>query len=631
MNRETDGEQDGPPTADQDPAQGDPTLPNEHGEANVIAGETVAPFGEATGFDHAEAANAVDDPTTRAVAKDSRQSRDTPEQHTGAQQSTVTRQDTGARQSTGRGAFLVGAGILLSRIVGVVRQRVFAYFLGNSDAMDAFNAAFRIPNFLQNVFGEGALSASFIPVYARLLAEDDEEEADRVAWSVFTLLALAVSLFVLAGVLATPLLINAISPGFGGEKRALTEQLVRIFFPGAGLLVLSAWCLGVLNGHRRFFLSYSAPVIWNIAIIAALAWAGWPARHFSLTDLGVWGRVAAFAAWGSVVGSGLQFAVQLPTVVKLLRRVRLALGLRNAHVRTVLRNFLPVFFSRGVVQISVFVDAWLASWLGTGAVAGLGYAQSLYTLPVSLFGISVSAAELPEMSSAVGEQSIVAEKLRARLDAGLRQIALFIVPSSMGFLALGDVMAGALYQNGKFGRSDTVYVWAILAGSSVGLLASTLGRLYASTYYALHDTRTPLRYALVRVFLTTVFGYICALPLPDALGIPRQWGAVGLTTSAGVAGWVEFALLRRGLNRRIGWTGLPLSYVGKLWASAGVSAALAWAIRLALGPGVHPIIAAALVLTPYGLLYFALTSAWGLPESRAVVGRFTRLLRRGRT
>ncbi|MDT7689290.1 MAG: putative peptidoglycan lipid flippase [Acidobacteriota bacterium] len=566
----------------------------EHGEADLLAGQTDLPVGAAGG----------EFPAEREVAQRERKT-----------------------FSTGRGAFLVGAGILLSRIVGVIRQRVFAYFLGNSDAMDAFNAAFRIPNFLQNVFGEGALSASFIPVYARLLAEGDEEEADRVAWAVFTLLALVVSAFVLAGVLSTPLLINAIAPGFSGEKRELTMRLVRIFFPGAGLLVLSAWCLGVLNSHRRFFLSYTAPVVWNLTLIAALVWAGWPVRGEPLVNLGAWGRVAAFAAWGSVVGSALQFAVQLPTVLLLLKRVRLAISVTDLHVRTVLRNFVPVFVSRGVVQISAFVDAWLASWLGTGAVAALGYAQSLYTLPVSLFGISVSAAELPEMSSAVGDKAVVADKLRVRLDAGLRQIALFIVPSSMGLLALGDVMAGALYQNGKFGRSDTVYVWAILAGSAVGLLASTLGRLYASTFYALHDTRTPLRFAVVRVFLTTVLGYLFALPLPDALGVPRQWGAVGLTTSAGLAGWVEFALLRRGLNRRIGRTGLPLSYVGKLWASAGASAGVAWGLKLLLGH-IHPIILAVLVLTPYGLLYFALTSLWGLPESRSVVARFTRLLRR---
>ena len=567
----------------------------QHGEADLLAGQRDLTAGEVAG----------EFPAERVVARRERKS-----------------------FSTGKGAFLVGAGILLSRIVGVVRQRVFGYFLGTSDAMDAFNAAFRIPNFLQNVFGEGALSASFIPVYARLLDGDNEEEADRVAWAIFTLLALVVSMLVLAGVLASPLLINAIAMGFDGEKRELTERLVRIFFPGAGLLVLSAWCLGVLNSHRRFFLSYTAPVVWNIALIASLAWAGWPQRGVPLADLGVWGNVAAYAAWGSVVGSALQFAVQLPTVLMLLRHTRLSLSLANVHVRTVLTNFLPVFFSRGVVQISAFVDAWLASWLGTGAVAALGYAQSLYTLPVSLFGISVSAAALPEMSSsATGEEAEAAERLRTRLDAGLRQIAVFIVPSSMGFLALGDVMTGALYQTGRFGRAETVYVWAILAGSAVGLLASTLGRLYASTFYALHDTRTPLRFAVVRVFLTTALGYLFSIPLPDALGVPRQWGAVGLTTSAGLAGWVEFALLRRGLNRRIGRTGLPLSYVSKLWAAAGLSAAAGWGLKILLG-GFHPIILAVLVLTPYGLLYFALTSLWGLPEARTVVERFTRVLGR---
>ncbi|HEX8293565.1 MAG TPA: murein biosynthesis integral membrane protein MurJ [Pyrinomonadaceae bacterium] len=578
----------------------------QHGESDLLAGQRELAAGELTGEFPAEA----------VVARRERKS-----------------------FSTGRGAFLVGAGILLSRMVGVIRQRVFAYFLGNSDAADAFNAAFRIPNFLQNVFGEGALSASFIPVYAKLLGQADEEgadreaaeeEADRVAWSIFTLLALVVSVLVLAGVLASPLLINAIAMGFEGEKRELTERLVRIFFPGAGLLVLSAWCLGVLNSHRRFFLSYTAPVVWNLALIASLAWAGWPARGVPLADLGVWGGVAAFAAWGSVLGSALQFAVQLPTVLMLLRRARLALGLANSHVRTVLKNFVPVFVSRGVVQISAFVDAWLASWLGTGAVAALGYAQSLYTLPVSLFGISVSAAELPEMSSAKGDQSEVAEKLRLRLSAGLRQIAFFIVPSAVAILALGDLMVGALYQSGEFGRADTVYVWAILAGSAVGLLPSTFGRLYASTFYALHDTRTPLRYAAVHVALATVLGYFFALWLPPLFGVDLRWGAVGLTVSAGLAGWAELLLLRRRLNARIGPTGLPPVFGLKLWVAAGASAAAAWGLRLLLG-NVHPILAAALVLTPYGLLYFALTSLWGLAEARTVVGRFTRILgRRGK-
>ena len=172
---------------------------------------------------------------------------------------------------------LVAAGILLSRIAGLVRDRVFAHYLGNSDAADAFRAAFRIPNILQNLFGEGVLSASFIPVYANLLAQGKREEADRVASAIFCLLALVMSGLVLAGVLATPWLIDAIAPGFAGVKRDLTIRLVRILFPGAAMLALSAWCLGILNSHRHFFISYTAPVIWNAAIIASLiGWAaGW--------------------------------------------------------------------------------------------------------------------------------------------------------------------------------------------------------------------------------------------------------------------------------------------------------------------------------------------------------------------
>jgi putative peptidoglycan lipid II flippase len=532
-------------------------------------------------------------------------------------------------ESTRKGALLVGAGILLSRLVGLVRQRIFAYYFGISVAGDAYAAAFRIPNFLQNVFGEGALSASFIPVYARLLARQERETAERVAGAVFSLLALVTSVIVLLGVFAAPLLTDLLAPGFEGAKRDLTVQLVRIFFPGAGLLVLSAWCLGVLNSHRRFFLSYAAPIIWNVAIITALVLAGTPVRHADPDDLALWGSVARYTAWGAVVGSALQFAVQLPMVFRLLGGLRLSLDAADAHVRTVVRNFVPVFLSRGVVQISAFVDEMIASLLGDGPVQALTYTQSLYTLPVSLFGMAVSAAELPAMSSAVGAEEEVAAQLRARLSAGLRQISFFIVPSIVGFLALGDVMVGALYRTGKFTDADVLYVWGILAGSAVGLLPTTLGRLYASTFYALHDTRTPFRFAALHVVLAIVLGYVAALYVPPLLGVDQRWGAVGLTASAGVAGWIEFFLLRRRLNRRIGRTGLAAPFLFKLFLAAGLAAVVGWGLKLLTG-ALHPIIVAALVLTPYGLLYFAITSAWGLAEARAVVGRFTRLLGVGR-
>lgn len=524
--------------------------------------------------------------------------------------------ERGERESTAKSAMMVGAGILISRIIGVVRQRVFAHYLGTSDAAGAFSAAFRIPNFLQNVFGEGALSASFIPVYANLLARGEKKEASRVADAVVTLLALATSVIVLIGVLTTPFFVGLFAHSFDDATRELTIQLVKIFFPGAGLLVLSAWCLGVLNSHRRFFLSYTAPVVWNLAIIATLIWFGRREDQFHL---------AAFTAWGSVVGSALQFGVQLPTVVKLIRRFRPVLDIASENVRTVLRNFFPVFMSRGVVQISAFVDAMLAGLISAQAVAALAYAQSLYTLPVSLFGMSVSAAELPAMSSELGTSEEVAVQLRRRLDAGLNRIAFFIVPSAMAMLALGDVITAVLYQTGEFNRDATYYVWGILAGSTIGLLASTLGRLYASTYYALHDTRTPLRYAVLRVTLAALLGYVCAIPLPRLLGIDPKWGVAGLTAFSGVAGWIEFALLRRTLNRRIGRTGLTAGYVLRLWLAAAIGAGVAWAIKLAIGSH-HPMIVAVLVLLPYGLTYFAITAALRVPEVDPIVRRALRIV-----
>jgi putative peptidoglycan lipid II flippase len=518
---------------------------------------------------------------------------------------------------SGRFAFLVAAGIFLSRISGLVRDRVFAHYFGLSDVADAFRVALRIPNFLQNLFGEGVLSASFIPVYASLLARKEDEEARRTAGAVASLLALSTSIIVLIGVLATPYLIDGIAPGFHGEKRELAVRLVRILFPGVGMLVMSAWCLGILNSHRRFFLSYSVGVIWNAAMVGTmLKWGGHSTQH----DLSV------ILAWGSVAGSALQVGVQLPVVLRLLGGLRLSIHYGAENVNIVVSNFLPVFVSRGVVQISAYVDALLASFLPTGAVAALANAQTLYLLPVSLFGMSVSAAELPQMSGAIGSDSEVAEALRARLNAGLRQIAFFVVPSAAAFLVLGNVVVGAIYRTGRFTQADTTYVWGILAGSTVGLLASTLGRLYSSTYYALRDTRTPLRFAILRVILTTILGYLCAIPLPHILGIDSRWGVAGLTISAGIAAWVEFTLLRHTLNRRIGSTGLPHEYLAKVWLAALGAAAIAWTIRR-YSPIHSPIPVAILVLGPYGIIYFLATAAFQLPEGRALVNRVFRLAR----
>ncbi len=511
--------------------------------------------------------------------------------------------------NTGHGAVLVASGVFLSRIAGLIRDRVFAHYFGNSDAADAFKAAFRIPNFLQNLFGEGTLSASFIPVYAKLVAEGNQEEAGRVAGAVIAILSLIVSCLVLLGILFTPYLIAVIAPGFTGAKRVLTIQLVRILFPGAGILVLSAWCLGILNSHRRFFLSYVAPVFWNAVMIAALLITGPGRDQYSL---------AAILAWASVAGSALQLLVQWPMAWRLARHLHIAVNTSLSGVRTVIRNFIPVFFSRGVVQISGYIDELIASLLPTGAFAALSYAQTLYLLPVSLFGMSVSAAELPAMSSALGSPAEVGANLRQRLNRGLQRIVFFIIPSIVAFLFLGDVIIAAIYKTGAFGHQEVIYVWSILAGATVGLLAQTSGRLYASAFYALRDTRTPLRFALIRVFLTAMGGYIFALHLPGWLGISTRWGVAGLTISSGFASWVELVLLWRALNRRIGRTGMAIRKMMRLLLAALLAAALGYGLKIQLS-GWHPIFLAVAVLGSFGGGYFALCGLGRVPEVMAVV------------
>ena len=526
---------------------------------------------------------------------------------------------------SGGAAAMVAAGILVSRVAGFVRQRVFAYYLGTSAAADAWTAAFRIPNVLQNLLGEGVLSASFIPVYASLRARGNDQQARAVAGAVAGLLGLVTALFALAGILATPWLLNAIAPGFEGATRDLAIQLVRIFFPGISLLVLSAFCLGVLNSHHRFFLSYAAPVVFSVAVIAALVFGG--QRHLGQFPL------AVVSAWGAVAGAALQMAVQVPTVLRLLGPgTRVSLGRGNADVAEVVRNFLPVVAGRGVVQLSAYVDAAIASEIGLGTVAAFGYAQLIYTLPVSLFGMAISAASLPSMSAAQADPG-AQEKLRAQLATGLRSIAFPVVASVVLFLVFGDVLCAALFQNGRFGPGEVRYVWLILAGSTVGLLAATMGRLYSSAFYALRDTRTPLRFAILRVVLTLVLGLICGLWLPRVWGVPR-YGAAGLTASAGVAGWIEFFLLRRSLSRRVGAAEVPAGLLARLWGSAVAAAALAFCVRLLLERAplplplsrwaLHPIPLAVAVLGTYGAAYFGATLLLGVPEAKAMLRRLSR-------
>jgi putative peptidoglycan lipid II flippase len=523
-------------------------------------------------------------------------------------------------------AHLVAAGILLSRISGFARDIIFANYLGTSAFASAFRGAMRMPNVLQNLLGEGTLSASFIPVYSRLLERGDEEAAGRLAGAIFALLLAVAGALALFGIVMAPVLVAAFLPGFEGEQRELTILCTRIIFPMAGVLVLSAWALGILNSHRKFFVSYTAPVMWNAAMIAVLLIFGLRLDHRNL--------VIALA-WGALIGGALQFLVQLPWILRVQRGLKPHWDTTSESSRTVIRNAGPAIMGRGVVQLSGWADMFLASFLFQGAVAAIAYAQTFYMLPVSLFGMSIAAAELPELSRGTHGS----DALRQRVAAGLRQMAVFVVPSAIGYLVLGDVILALMYERGEFVRADTLLVWFILAAYSVGLLASTASRLYSSAFFALGDTRTPARIAMLRVLTSALLGAALMVSLEEitirgvTIGFGRTFtvlgnpvGAAGLAAGAAAGAWLEWLLLRRALGRRVG-DASAAGVLLKLIAAAGVAAAAGRGLATLLD-ATGRILPTLLVLGVFGTLYFALAHVLGVAEVRTALARVTRRVRR---
>lgn len=515
-------------------------------------------------------------------------------------------------EKSGVYAAAVAGGIFISRISGFIRDRALAHYLGNSEAAGAFRAALRIPNLLQNLFGEGVLSASFIPVYSRLLAEGKQEEAQKLGGTIMALLMLSMSVLVGLGILFTRPLISVLAPGFEGEVRELTIRLVRILFPSAGLLVLSAWCLGVLNSHRKFFLSYVAPVVWNAAIIATLfifgaRYSHSPAAEMELTEL---------VALGTVMGSLLQLLIQIPKAWQLNGRLIFSRYFKGEYTNKVVHGFFPALLSRGVVQISAYIDQILSSFLGASIVSALGYAQTLALLPVSLFGMSISSAELPALSSVTGSAEEVAAKLKERLSLGLSRISFFVIPSVLVFLVLGNYVVGFVYQTGKFQSQDTIMVWWILAGYAIGLLATTRARLCVSVFWSFHDTKTPAKIAFLRVMINAVISCGIVFFLGERLALENFQIAMLLGVSASVTGWVEFLIIRKLLMQKIGKFLLGGPQEPKMWVAGFVASLVGYGVGRVVV--FHPLINGVLVLGVFGVAYLLLAIQLRINEAAAL-------------
>jgi putative peptidoglycan lipid II flippase len=503
-----------------------------------------------------------------------------------------------------RRSISVGAGIFLTRVANLIRGRVFARYFGISEAADVFQIVLQIPVFFQSLFGEGALSASFIPVYAQLVARDDSEGSRRVAWSIGSTLALFVSVAVAAGTLGASEVIRLVAPGFTHEKRELAVRIAHFLFPAAGLIALSAWCLGILNAHRRFFLAYSAPVLWNLAILATLI--GFGKTH-------VPERLAIDVAVGLCVGSALQFLLLLPFSLRIVRAYRKARPEEALPIRRIRRGFFPGMLVRGVIHLVALCDGVLATFLPTGAVAAVAYAQAIYLLPTGLFGFAV----IPD-----GEDEAARARLRHRIETGLSRISFYAIPAVAAFLFLGDTIASAIYQSGTFDRNAALLVWGILAAGTVGILPAIRVRLISSALVAMGDAKIPVAGALSRVFLGGVLGYFGATWLPGRLDCAQIYGSVFITSASALVAWLEYFVLKNRLEVRIGEIRPGERARNRAVSAAVIASGMAFSLKITIEDFSRPIFSAVIVLSAFAAIYFTVGALLGIEESKRICARF---------
>jgi len=533
---------------------------------------------------------------------------------------------------------LVALGILTSRFLGLVRWSIIARYFGSGPQADVLRAAFQAPNALQNLLGEGTMSAAFIPVYSKMLDEGRLEAAGRFAGSILGLMIATVSVGVLLGIwLAHPLcsILMRVFVGDAAEVVAgireidrllLAVDMVRIAFPMAGMLVLSSWALAVLNSHRLFHISYFAPILWNIVIIVSLTSVAYMTgynfvghENYYLPETLTQLLITVFVS--GTIGGLLQFVIQLPAVFTVMKGFRLSLSTHVEGVRNALRAVGPAIAGRGVAQLSAYVDILLATLLVQGAVASIGYAQVLYILPISLFGLSVAAAELPELSRLAAKNMT---RMADRIAAGLRQGLFLAIPTALGYISLGYVIIRLIYEGGLFDADDNWLAYIILAAYSTGLLATVGSRLLQNGFWALEDTKTPARLAAVRavISVTIAFPAMFALDqysvslIPGVETSPLYFGAVGLALGSSVAAWIEWWLLQRGLRQKLQIDFVPWNAIGTMMLFVAIALPPAYAVWY-FTQGWFSLLHAALVVGVFAGGYLGLAYYRKMPELKA--------------
>ncbi len=453
--------------------------------------------------------------------------------------------------------FLLAVATGISRVFGLFRDMTIADRFGASAAYDAFLIAFFLPHFLRQLLAEGALSTAFIPAYTDALVTD--QEANRLASNVLSLLLLLFPVLVAVGVVLAPYYLPLLAIGFSPEKMRLAIRLAQIVFPFIAFVGLAAVFMGILNAHHRFFAAALAPVMFNLGMIIG---AGLLAPHLAVPIAGL--------AIGALIGGAGQLLFQIPAVRRSGFRFRFTLWPLHPGVRRMAHLMAPAVIALAVTQINLLVDNELASCLTTGAISSLQYAMRLFQLPIGMFAVSIATALLPRFSRAVahGDDRLLRDQLRTGIEAG----ALVLLPAMVGLYVLGQPIIALLFQHGNFTPQDTARTAHVLYFYLIGLLPYGLVYTFTRAFYALGKTIYPLIASIGAVAANVAFDLILVGPLR----------VDGLALATSISGIVNVGILGIALAGRIGLARDSLVAMGKIALGTALLYGIVWGVKRGL-------------------------------------------------
>lgn len=438
---------------------------------------------------------------------------------------------------------IVMVATLLCRILGLGREVVISNQFGAGFETDAFFVAFMIPNLLRSIIGEGALNTAFIPIFSGCLAKKEKERADEFASNVINLLIIVLVIIVTLGIWGSPLMVNLIASGFrqSPEKYLLTVQMTRAMFPYIVFASLSALFMGILNSYQEFFIPALAPAMLNIGIM-----------FFAIIFTDSFGIHSL--SWGVMVGGLVQLVIHFPSLIKKRFNYKFILNFHDPEIKIFFQILLPAVFGLAIDKINFVVDRIIASYLAHGSISALYYANRLMQFPIGVFAIALSIAILPTLSGHVARGEM--DKMKDSFSFGFKFLSFFTLPSTVGLIVLSYPIVRLFYEHGLFSSYDTLITETALIGYSIGLFATSILRLVVSSFYALKDTKTPLKIGVFIVALNIILDLI----------LVRFFAHAGIALATSISAILHLIILSIALDKKIEGI-MDKELYGFLWKS----------------------------------------------------------------